>query len=425
MLERLRESLHRALRWSERYTHLDMVYFASGSFWQTVGQVINSLLALGLVLVFANFLPKETYGTYRYLISLAGILNIFTLTGMSQAVAQAVANGRDGVLRTSVRYQLKWNLILMAASWALGAYYFAHENFAYAGALLILSLSTPLTAAFNTYGPYLGGKRKFRLNNLFSILSTLIYVAGMALAVVLGGHVIWLVAVYAVTTAGANILFYFITLWRFKPPAERGDDVLRYGRHLTYIGLMAPVVAQLDSIILNHFWGAAPLAVYSIAVAIPNRAVPLIKSWVDVGFPKAAQKTPEELNRTFFRRVSQGLGIGIVLTAVYWVVAPLLFSYLLPRYLDAVLYTQILSLSFIFAIPNRYVTVLLNSQRMERRILANNIVQSFIIVILYLALGIWGGILGLVVAQVLEDAISILINIAIWRYGRRSAPVVG
>ncbi len=419
MLQAGRRRIYDLLRWSERFTNLDMVYFASGSFWQTFGQVLNAILALSLIILFANLLPKETYGTYRYLISLAGLLNVFTLTGMNQAVAQAVSVGKEGAFRTAARYQLKWNSILIIAFFTLGVYYLVNENFAYTGAFIILGLATPFTNALNTYGAYLSGKREFRLNNFFSIISTLIYVGGMVAAITLSGEVIWLVTAYALATTGANLLFYYLTVRKFNPPLSPAHDTLRYGRHLTLIGLFAPVAAQIDSVILNHFWGAAPLAVYAIATAIPNRAVPLIKDWVDVGFPKAAKKTPEELDRTFFKRILQGLAAGSVLTAAYWVVAPVFFQYFLPQYHDAVIYTQILAITFIFAMPNRYISVLMSSQKMTKRILVNSAVQAVMVIGLYLALGIWGGILGLILAQVAEDAISLLVNIAIWRYKRR------
>jgi O-antigen/teichoic acid export membrane protein len=414
-----KDRLYRLLRWSERYTRLDMVYFASGSFWQTFGQVGSSALSLLLVLAFANFLPKETYGTYRYLLSLAGILNIFTLSGMSQAVAQAVAQGREGVLRTAVRYQIKWNVILMLASWVLGVYYLLHANVAYGAGLFVLSLCVPLTNAFNTYGPYLASKREFRLNNIFGVLSTLIYTLGMFAAIWLSGEVVWLVATYALTTLGATALFYFITLRRFSPPAEPAEDTLRFGRHLTYINLMAPLVGQLDSLILNHFWGAAPLAVYSVATAVPNRAVPLIKDWIDLGFPKVAQKTREEIDRTFYLRIGQGLLFGAACAAAYVLAAPYLFKYLLPQYLDAVLYTQILAVNFVFAMPNRYIGTLLTSQKMSRRIFANSLVLNIIRILSYLILGVGGGIGGLVIAQVANTALSFLVNIATWRLRSR------
>ncbi|MDO8231962.1 MAG: oligosaccharide flippase family protein [bacterium] len=406
------------LRWSERYTNLDMVYFASGGFWQTFGQVATSLLGLGLVLFFANFLPKETYGTYRYILSLSGILSIFTLTGISQAVAQATAVGHEGALRTAVRYQLKWNLILMFVFLVAGAYYFINENFAYTGALLILGIATPFTNAFNTYGAYLDGKRQFRLNNIFSILSTLIYVGGMMAAVWWGGSVIWLITAYAIATLGANLLFYRITLKMFNPPMEPAEDTLRFGRHLTYIKLLAPLTAQIDSIILNHFWGPAALAVYAMATAIPNRAIPLTKDWVDIGFPKVARKTPEEIDQTFYKRIAQGLLAGSLLGGSWALTAPLFFTYFMPQYLDATPYAQLLGLLFVFSMPNRYITVLLNAQKMTKRIFLNTTTVNVLQLLLYGILGVWGGILGLITAQIAVAAIGLTINILTWRMGR-------
>src|SRR5689334_12787395 len=71
----------RLLRWSERYMKTDMVYLAKGSFWLTLGQVAASASGLLLVIGFANLLPKEVYGTYKLILSLAGIIASFSLTG--------------------------------------------------------------------------------------------------------------------------------------------------------------------------------------------------------------------------------------------------------------------------------------------------------------------------------------------------------
>jgi len=412
------------LRWSERYTNIDMVYFASGSFWQTFGQVVTGVLSFGLILLFANLVPKEIYGTYRYILSLAAILNVLTLTGMNQAVMQAVATGNESILRASVTYQLKWNSILTLAFLLAGGYYFLHNNWALGGSLLILSLCTPLTTAFNTYGAYLAGKREFRLNNLFGIISTLVYVGGTALAIMLSGEVIWLVAAYALTTLAANIVLYVWTLRRFKPPAVPlvpTDEVFAYGRKLTLIGIMGPVVSQLDNIILTHFWGPAQLAVYSLGMAIPNRLVPFIKSWVDIGFPKLAIKTDKEIQEVFLKRILLGGLVGAVFAAGYIVTAPYVFTYLMPSYLEAVFYSQLLALTFVFAMPNRYIGLLFTAKKLALPTFISNSIQNVIRILLYLALGIWGGILGLVIAQLICAALGLIINLAVWQISMRPA----
>ena len=64
-----------------------MVYLASGGFWTGVGQVSSALASFVSALLFANFLPRETFGVYRYVLTLAGILNSFSLTGLRGALA--------------------------------------------------------------------------------------------------------------------------------------------------------------------------------------------------------------------------------------------------------------------------------------------------------------------------------------------------
>lgn len=414
-MESIKSYTYNLLRKSETFFKADMVYVAKGNSWQILGQVVTSLLALAMVMIFANYLPKETYGLYRYILSLAGILGVFTLMGMNQAVSQAVATGDEGALRASIRYQLKWNVLQFFAFCTLSAYYFYNHNTPVAASLLVMGIFSPLTQAFNTYGAYLSGKKEFRLNNIFSIISTAVYVAGMAAIVILNGEVFWLIVVYSLSTLGATLVFYIVTLRIFKPPATKSADALKYGRELTFIGFIGPIVSQLDKIILTHFWGATQLAVYSLALAVPDRATIAIKNLVGIGMPKFSTKTPNELNKVFYLRIFQGMLIGALCTAAYVVLSPYLFKYLLPKYLDALLFSQLLSISFIFSMPNRYISLLMTSQKLSKLIFANSLIQNVIRVSLYVVLGIFGGILGLVIAQILNSFISMLINIVTWR----------
>ncbi len=422
-MQSLRHKIYNWLRWSEKYVKTDMVYLAKGGFWQILGQVAISALSFGLIFLFANYLPKEIYGLYRYILSLAGILSIFTLSGMNQAVSQTVATGNEGALRDSVRYQLKWNLVQFVAFCALSSYYFYNENISLALPLFIIGIFAPLTQAFNTYGAYLEGKRQFRLNNIFSITSTAIYSVGMMLVIMLSGKVTLLILVYALTTFGTTLLFYLVTLHKFNPPVTRNQNSLKYGRELTFISLIGPVVAQIDKIILAHFWGVAQLASYSIATAIPDRGISFIKGWIAIAFPKFSTKTPLELNRVLYLRIFQGLLIGSVCTIGYVMISPYLFTYFLPKYLDNLFYSQLLSISFIFALPNRYISLLRVSQKMSGLILTNSLIENLIRLTSYIILGIWGGILGLVLAQVLNAAISLLINIIMWNTYNRDMKI--
>src|SRR5690606_7328003 len=96
LINHVKTRLYKLLRWSERYTKTDMVYLARGGTWLTLGTIAATALAFISALVFANFLPKDVYGTYSFVLSMAAILAIPTLHGMMTATARAVARGYDG-----------------------------------------------------------------------------------------------------------------------------------------------------------------------------------------------------------------------------------------------------------------------------------------------------------------------------------------
>ena len=179
---------------------------------------------------------------------------------------------------------------------------------------------------------------------------------------------------------------------------------------------MGPIVAQIDSIILAHFWGPAQLAVYSLARVIPDRIGPLIKTIINLGMPKLAIKTAEDIDKVFYKRIFQTLGLGALLAAGYILLSPLVFKYLLPKYIDSIFYSQLLALTFIFAAPLGYMGVAFYSQKMVKIIFSSSIFSSIIKIILYIILGIWGGIFGLVLAQVIYYIIVFFISIALWKF---------
>lgn len=410
------------LLWSQKYTKADMLYIFKNGSWVMFGQGVNSVLSLVLIVAFANLLPKETYGTYKYILSLAGLLNIFTLTGMNNAVARSVATGLEGILKPAVKYQLVWNSIMFFALTLLGSYYLFHGDQTLAISFFILGVFTPMTLAFNTYGAFLEGKKYFGTANILSTLSTLSYATGILIALLCSDSVTLLIGVYATATFLPSFVFYRYVVHKFKQTTTTAiNDTLRYGRELTYLRIIDPIVSNIDKILLAHFWGPAQLATYTLALAIPNRATLFMKSWVAIGFPKFSEKTFSGINLVFWRRVIQGMIIGLITTTLYILVSPFIFHYVLPQYIEGIFYSQLLAISFIFAIPNRYISLLLTSQRLSKVLYKRTFIHSTTSISLYILGGIWGGILGLVVAHILIDLMGLTINIILWRSASKSS----
>jgi len=60
--------------------------------------------ALGLVITYflVRALSQESFGEYNFLLSLIGLLSIFTLPGLNEAIMQSVARGKVGTYRAAL-----------------------------------------------------------------------------------------------------------------------------------------------------------------------------------------------------------------------------------------------------------------------------------------------------------------------------------
>src|SRR3989344_8935696 len=116
------------LRRSERYTHIDMVYLAKGGSWMSGGQAINMLVGFLVSIAFANLLPKESFGTYKFILSTVALIGIFSFLDIGTAVIQSVAKGFGNSLRQGFRANLQWSLGVSLAGFALSLYYYVQGN---------------------------------------------------------------------------------------------------------------------------------------------------------------------------------------------------------------------------------------------------------------------------------------------------------
>ncbi len=417
----LKEKINNLFTLGTEFFGLNLKYFGKAASWVTLSQIINGILAFVLVIILTRLLPKETYGLYRYVLSIADLLTIFTLTGMNSAVAQAVAAGNEGALIKSVKHQLKWNLMMTAASFAVAIYYFLNNSCMLALSLLRIGALWPIILALNTYLAFLIGKKNFRLNSIFNTGSTLIYVAGMLLAIIFTNKIPALIFIYSLATLSSNLIFYFRTLKIYKPKKDGTEDFIVFGWKLSSLKVVGIVAGQIDNIIMNHFFGPAQLAIYALARILPDNIIPLIKDVVNTGMPNLAQKNVEEINKVFYKRIIQGLALGIIASSFYSFIAPTIFKYLLPKYLESVYYSQLLSISFVFLFPLAYMGAVFISQKLTRPIFIGSTVENSVKIILYTIFGISAGILGLILAQIINYFISFWMNIIIWRFYRNKA----
>ena len=127
----------------ERFLKIDLRYTVSGGFFLTLTQITSAVGALGLTIAFANLLPVETYGTYRYVLAVYGLLAIASLPGIDTAVLQSVSQGYDSAFKTGVFAKLRWGLLGTLASLCYAGYLYWSGSYIMSSIFVLVGIALP------------------------------------------------------------------------------------------------------------------------------------------------------------------------------------------------------------------------------------------------------------------------------------------
>lgn len=412
----LKGTVRNGLKHAEQSLGIDTTYLAKGGFWTALRFVAGIGASIATMVAFGNLLPKESYGTYSYLLSLAASLGFLTLSGLGPVVTRAVARGQENLVRYALSLQLRYNLLATATIAVAGLYYFFKGNSLFAISLGFLALAIPLEGAFHIYEHILIGRKRFDTLALFTILSTLGAAGGTVVALLFTDSPLILVVVYAILSVVPSFFIYRQverSIPKSTPTQEDKQALKRSAFHITGAGIIGTIAQYADKIILFQVAGPAAVAVYGFATAGPERIKGLLKSWISTALPRLSERNLEEIHSAFYKRVGLSILFGLGAALIYAFLSPLLFKLFLPKYLDSIIYSQLYALGLIFIPALVYIGNIFYSQNMLRAIYITStgmqIMRIAILVVCGYFWQAWGLVLGFIGFQAVSLVFCIFI----------------
>ena len=325
-MQKIKGKIYHLLRWSEKYFKTDMVYLAKGGSWLTLGQIVSSASSFLLAIAFANLLPKETYGIYKYVLSIMGILAIPTLSGMSTAITQAVARGYEGSFSPVLKTKIRWGLLGGLASLVLAGYYYFNGNTTLTISFLISAAFLPFMDSFGIYNALPQGRKLFGISSRYGIISQIAGVSTMITAVFLTNNLFIILLAYFIPWTLMRFIFLQITLKKFPPNQNQDPKTISYGKHLSLIGVIGTIASYLDRILIFHFLGAVEVAIYSFAIAMPEQIKGYFKNISTLTLPKLSKRSFKEINSVLYKRLLKLFIAGGLIAGIYILAAPYIFK---------------------------------------------------------------------------------------------------
>lgn len=402
----MRQLFIKLIRRSEPYLKTDMLYVVKSGFWLSLGQVISVLTVFASAVVFGWFLPKEVYGSYKFILSAVSILGSLSLSGMGTVVVQATAEGKEGVLRRAVKTSLKWGTVVWLTALLVAAYYYYNGQSVLSLSILIAGACTPFINAYSLINSLFSGRKDFRRSTLYAVSIQIVTTLFLIITAFWLQDALVLVAVNFLASAILNSLLYFYAINKWRPNDVADPEMIRYGKHISFMNFFGTLANQLDKILVFHWLGATELALYAFAIAIPEQIKGSYKNLFNIALPKMSalafsELSIEEEKRMLRKNVLDKFyrltAITLVAVLAYWFVAPYIYLLFFPKYLDSVWYSQIYMLGLVavpgIALFSSYFQVRKDTATLYKLNITGNVVTLILTALLIYFFGVTGAVI--------------------------------
>lgn len=403
MFKSTKEKALKLLRWSEKYTQTDMLYLTKGGFWLGSMQLISSMSAFLLAVVFANLLPKEIYGDYKYILSIASILGISTLYGINSSITQSVARNIEGSFKESLKTKIKWGLIGAIIALGFSGYYLFRHNYTFSVCFTIMAIFLPFYDSFGIYSAFLNGRKSFKRLSKFGIIELIIEtIIAIGIAALYKNLMILVLSFFATRTI-IKLFFYLRTVKKEVPNQNTDVETIRYGKHLSLISVIGEIARYLDEIIVFQFIGPIALATYSLATAPAGQINGVLSQTKNLIIPKYVQADSEKIKSGMIKKMVQFGAIILAITLIYILIAPIAFKLIFPKYVESVFYSQVFAftnISLIALIPSAF----LQAKKEIKKLYTLNFINPILNITIML-IAVQFGIMGMIIGRIFSSIV--------------------
>lgn len=412
----LKKHAYQLLRWSERHTKTDMIYLTKGGFWLSLSKILSITASFLSSIAFANLLPEETYGTFRYVLSIVSLLVIPTLPGIDSALARAISRGHQVSVGQILHVRMRWGILGAIGSIALGGYYFFMGNEILSTAFFFTAIFIPIMDPLHIYTAVLNGLKKFNTLAQDEIATRMVTTLLLIGVVYYTQNIFIVIAVYFISTTISRYILFRLTLKNttetVHPDSTDTQEVSSYGKHLTAMNILSQVSVQLDKILLFHYVGGAALAAYYLAFMPLKQLQTMFSAVTTLAFPKFATNSMEKIRTTLPHKIILLYALIIPIVIAYIIAAPYIFFLIYPQYTAAVFISQLLMLQLLF-FPLTLISTAFTSQGHKKKLYVSTSAYAAIRIVLLLILvplfGIYGAVITILLTSTLSNSLLLFL----------------
>ena len=274
--------------------------------------------------VIISRLGSEAYGEFYAFMSLAGIVGMLSNPGISTAMVNAIASGRDRpkVFWTGLSMMLLLSIAVSAAA-ALSAGFASSITNISAPLIMTLALVLPSSAVYSAAISAIQGMNLPALSNMLSFVRVLLALALSWIAVQHGLGIQWVSIGYAIAALLPSMLAIPVFIPGLSmPDTAEAKKLLSYGLPVFVSAASLSLFNNLDTVMISSFRGAVEASYYEIAMPFSTALKYVIYPLTAVLFPFISA-----LWKSDRRKASEAASMSLKLAMLLVVPAAVVFSY--------------------------------------------------------------------------------------------------
>lgn len=397
--------INTALSAVSKKLNIDAHYLYRGFLWMGIATCIIFAINFAKSYVFANYLRPETFGTYRYIMTLIDVASTLTLTGITLVISRSVAQGYEGTYIRGVYSYLTHSYLALATTTAIAVYYAYAGNYTFA---FVIGTAGVLNVGINAarlYGSVLEGKKRSDINARYQMVSNTIPSLVMIASVFMTDSLTIIIILYFVTTLTIHTILSIYTYRRLELNSSVDDKAQKFSLHLSIMGILSTGAEHIDKLLLFQMLGPAQLALYSFAAALPEQFNVIGKSLRVLIYPKISAQSFENTKKHVLRKSGLILAVCLVMFTGYVVIAPFIFTHFFSTYIGAITLSQVYALSILLIAATPYKSILLAhscTKELYQTKLVLIITRLLLLALLLPLYGVWGIVASFLIARFTE-----------------------
>jgi len=301
---------------------------------------------LGLVTTFflARTLSIEHYGQYQFVLSVLGIVSIFSLTEFANTLMQSIARGFTGSFRLMLKYPIMTSCLGSIVLLSFSAWFaLIHQNPMLHQAFLLAACIFPVSHGMIIWRGIKIGEERFRNFTGIEMMILLATNSGIILTTFLTpSSYIGAIAFVMLVPAIANVIIIARALKKYPPGLPSEDGVIRHGTVSSAYMAFSRVSLYIDKLLLFIFVDAVSVALLVSAERISDLLKTAIQDTSTALAPKFA-KAETYTPKTDFLFKAATLAFGAIMVIFAFTFMPFVLTLIYgENYVEAVPYAQLL-----------------------------------------------------------------------------------